>query len=101
MIKSVTQHSYFNKNPISRWVDFKTTHQLDGCTQNSHIKRRKQKMKNKTSLQMLQEFARGHGRGEQGLRVQKGKRKQQQQKKNEKKLERPIVTFLFFSWQRC
>jgi hypothetical protein len=22
------------KNPTSRWVDFKTTHQLDGCTQN-------------------------------------------------------------------
>jgi hypothetical protein len=33
MIKSVTQHSYFEKkNPTSRWVDFKTTHQLDGYT---------------------------------------------------------------------
>ncbi len=26
MIKSVTQHSYFEKKPASRWVDFKTTH---------------------------------------------------------------------------
>jgi hypothetical protein len=25
------------KNPTSRWVDFKTTHQLDGCTQNLHM----------------------------------------------------------------
>jgi hypothetical protein len=24
------------RNPTSRWVDFKTTHQLDGCTQNLH-----------------------------------------------------------------
>jgi hypothetical protein len=33
MIKSVTQHSYFEKKPnkLDRWVDFKTTHQLDGC----------------------------------------------------------------------
>jgi hypothetical protein len=23
-------------NPTSRWVDFKTTHQLNGCTQNLH-----------------------------------------------------------------
>jgi len=25
------------KNPTSRWVDFKTSHQLDGCTQNLHM----------------------------------------------------------------
>jgi hypothetical protein len=25
------------RNPISRWVDFKTTHQLYGCTQNLHM----------------------------------------------------------------
>jgi len=25
------------RNPISRWVDFKTTHQLHGCTQNLHM----------------------------------------------------------------
>jgi hypothetical protein len=25
------------RNPTSRWVDFKTTHQLDGCTQNLHM----------------------------------------------------------------
>jgi hypothetical protein len=38
MIKSVTQHSYFEKETsTSRWVDFKTTHQLDGCTQNLHM----------------------------------------------------------------
>ncbi len=52
MIKSVTQHSYFEKkpnkqmgrlqnnpsrNPTSRWVHFKTTRQLDGCTQNLHM----------------------------------------------------------------
>ncbi len=24
-------------NPTSRWVDFKTTHQLGGCTQNLHM----------------------------------------------------------------
>jgi hypothetical protein len=28
MIKSVTQHSYIlRRNPTSKWVDFKTTHQ--------------------------------------------------------------------------
>jgi len=38
VIKSVTQHSYFEKKPASRWVDFKTTHhQLDG-TQNLHMR---------------------------------------------------------------
>jgi len=38
MIKSVTQHSYFEKKPASRWVDFKTTHhELDG-TQNLHMR---------------------------------------------------------------
>ncbi len=26
------------RNPTSRWVDFKTTHQLDGCTQNLHMR---------------------------------------------------------------
>jgi len=25
------------RNPTSRWVDFKTTYQLDGCTQNLHM----------------------------------------------------------------
>jgi hypothetical protein len=25
------------RNPTSRWVDFKTTHQLDGCNQNIHM----------------------------------------------------------------
>jgi hypothetical protein len=25
-----------SRNQISKWVDFKTTHQLDGCTQNTH-----------------------------------------------------------------
>jgi hypothetical protein len=34
MIKLVTQHSYFNST--NRWVDFKTTHLLDGCIQNLH-----------------------------------------------------------------
>jgi len=29
MIKSVTQHHILRKNPRSRWVDFKTIHQLD------------------------------------------------------------------------
>jgi hypothetical protein len=24
-------------NPTSRWVDFKTTHELGGCTQNLHM----------------------------------------------------------------
>jgi len=37
MIKLVTQHSYFEKNPTSRWVDFKTTHQSNGYTQNLHM----------------------------------------------------------------
>ncbi len=35
MIKSVTQHSYFEEKPNQHWVDFKTTHQLDGCTPKS------------------------------------------------------------------
>jgi hypothetical protein len=26
------------RNPTSRWVDFKTIHQLDGCTQNLHMR---------------------------------------------------------------
>jgi hypothetical protein len=25
------------RKPTSRWVYFKTTHQLDGCTQNQHM----------------------------------------------------------------
>ncbi len=25
------------RNPTSRWVDFKTTHQLGGCTQHLHM----------------------------------------------------------------
>jgi hypothetical protein len=25
------------RKPTSRWVSFKTTHQLDGCTQNQHM----------------------------------------------------------------
>jgi hypothetical protein len=37
LIKSITQHSYFEKKPTSRWVDFKTTHQLDWSTQNLHM----------------------------------------------------------------
>jgi len=37
MIKSIAQHSYFQKKPNNRWVDFKTTHELDGCTQNLHV----------------------------------------------------------------
>jgi hypothetical protein len=38
MIKSVTQDSYFEKETQQvDGVDFKTTHQLDGCTQNLHI----------------------------------------------------------------
>jgi len=37
MIKSITYDSYFDKKPTSRWVDFKTTHQLNGCTQNLHM----------------------------------------------------------------
>jgi len=37
MIKLVTEHSYFEKNPTSKWVDLKTTHQLDGCTQNLNM----------------------------------------------------------------
>ncbi len=58
MIKSVTQHSYFQKKPnkqmgrlhnnpsigmgapkIYTCPDFITTHQLDGCTQNLHMPR--------------------------------------------------------------
>jgi hypothetical protein len=31
MIKLVTQYSYFGKKPNKYWVDFKTTHQLDGA----------------------------------------------------------------------
>jgi hypothetical protein len=27
----------FEEKPTSKWVDFKTTHQLDGCTQNLHM----------------------------------------------------------------
>jgi hypothetical protein len=37
MIKLVTNIHIFRRNPTSRWVDFKTTHQLDGCTQNLHV----------------------------------------------------------------
>jgi hypothetical protein len=29
MIKLVTQHSYLKRIPTRRWLDFKTTHQLD------------------------------------------------------------------------
>jgi hypothetical protein len=36
MIKLVT-FQILKRNPTSRWVDFKTTHQLDGCTQNLHM----------------------------------------------------------------
>jgi hypothetical protein len=31
-------HDYIlRRNPTSRWVDFKTTHQLSGCTQNLNM----------------------------------------------------------------
>jgi len=38
MVQSVTQPNIhmLKRNPTSRWVGFKTTHQLDGCTQNIH-----------------------------------------------------------------
>jgi len=32
MIKSIPNIHILRRNPTSRWVDFKTTHQLDGCT---------------------------------------------------------------------
>jgi hypothetical protein len=37
MVKSVIQHSYFEKKLKSKWVDFETTHPLDDCTQNDEM----------------------------------------------------------------
>jgi hypothetical protein len=36
MIKSITQHSWEETQQVDG-VDFKTTHQLDGWTQNLHM----------------------------------------------------------------
>jgi hypothetical protein len=49
------------RNPTSRWVDFKSTHQLDGCTQKSTPahplawgnKKRTQKKKKKQEKEIL------------------------------------------------
>jgi hypothetical protein len=41
-IKKTWLNQFFNIhilriNPTNRWVDVKTTHQVDGCTQNLHM----------------------------------------------------------------
>jgi hypothetical protein len=37
IIKLLPNIHILEKNLTSRWIHFKTTHQLDGCTQNLHM----------------------------------------------------------------
>jgi hypothetical protein len=37
-LNQLSNINIFRRNSKSRWVDFETTHQLDGCTQNLHMR---------------------------------------------------------------
>jgi hypothetical protein len=58
---------------------------------------------------MLQEFARGHGRGEQGVRVERGKKKEKRkskirggrQKERGKRFKETNCDLFILSQQRC